>query len=275
MKMLICSIGSQRTLSTLRFATEVARALGAETTYLGVVSRGRRVAKLQRVMERFTERLGGERLPCEVRVDVGRAEEVVMAEMEAASYDLVALGTLSGKRSRKRFLNPVGMCIIERASSSVLIVKGSRPGLSKVLICSSGSELSHFPVQAGAALACAAGARATVLHVVDALPAMYTGLDQMEETLAELLQSDTEMAKELRWATKVVGDVCESPEIKLRRGIVVEEILREVHTGDYDLIVLGSSQGASGIVRALMGDLTREVVSRAKVPVLVVGPPDS
>ena len=273
MKMLICTIGSKRALSTLRFATEVASALAQETTYLGIASSGRRVAKLERIMERFTERLHGEELPCEVRVDVGRAEDVVVAELEARPYDLVALGSLGGKRSRKRLLNSVGTRIIERASSSVLTIKGDRPAVSKVLICSSGTELSHMPVQAGAALACAAGAKATVLHVVDALPAMYTGLEQMEETLAELLQADTERAQQLRWASKVVEDVCKSPEIKLRRGLVLEEILHEANAGDYDLIVLGSSQGASGLVRALMGDLTRAVVDRSDRPVLVVRPP--
>ena len=129
-------------------------------------------------------------------------------------------------------------------------------------------------VCAGASLACGAGATATVLHVVDAMPAMYAGLEQMEETLAELLQSDTQKARELKWAAQVVKAGCEISELKLRRGIVVDEILREGQVGDYDLIVLGSSRAAGGLVRVLMGDLTREIVSRAQRPVLVVRPVD-
>jgi nucleotide-binding universal stress UspA family protein len=53
---------------------------------------------------------------------------------------------------------------------------------------------------------------------------------------------------------------------------VADEILREGQEGNYDLIVLGSSHSANGIVRILMGDLTREILGRAQRPVLVVCP---
>jgi nucleotide-binding universal stress UspA family protein len=134
--------------------------------------------------------------------------------------------------------------------------------------------VGHLSVWAGAAIACGAGAQATVLHVVDALPSMYTGLEQMEETLAELLQSDTGKSRELKWAAQVVKAECDISELKLRRGIVADEILREGRMGDYDLIVLGSSRSAGGLVRALMGDLAREIVTRAERPVLVIRPSD-
>jgi nucleotide-binding universal stress UspA family protein len=111
-----------------------------------------------------------------------------------------------------------------------------------------------------------------VLHVVGPVPTMYAGLEQMEETLAELLQSETEMARELKWAAQVVRAECDISELKLRRGLAADEILLEGREGDYDLIVLGSSLAAGGLVRALMGDLTREIVTRAQRPVLVVRP---
>ena len=89
-----------------------------------------------------------------------------------------------------------------------------------------------------------------------------------------MLQSDTERARELKWAAQVVKAECDISELKLRRGIVADEILREGRMGDYDLIVLGSSLSAGGVVRALMGDLAREIVTRAERPVLVVRPSD-
>jgi len=111
-----------------------------------------------------------------------------------------------------------------------------------------------------------------VLHVVDAMPSMYAGLEKMEETLAELLQSATERSKELTWAAQVIKSECEISELKLRRGIVADEILRESLEGDHDLIVVGSPMAAGGLVRALLGNVTREIVSRAQCPVLVVRP---
>jgi nucleotide-binding universal stress UspA family protein len=207
-------------------------------------------------------------------VQIGNAEEIVLAELDSTIYDLVVLGALGDKRSRKSFLSSVAMHIIEQAKTSVLVVKGGRETLSRILIGASGSEIGHLVVWAGAALACGAEAQATVLHVIDALPAMYTGLEQMEETLVEFLQADTEAAREIKWAAQVVKAECEISEVKLRRGIAADEILREGEVGEHDLIVIGSSRSAGGLVRALMGDLTREIVTRAKRPVLVVRPLD-
>jgi nucleotide-binding universal stress UspA family protein len=271
-KMLICSIGSIRREATLCFAAEVAKALSAESTLLGIVARKQDVEPLDRALSDVAQDLAGQGLPARVRVEKGNAEAIVTAQMESTAYDLVAVGALGGSRSRRPLFESVGMRIVERAHGAVLLIKGERTSISRVLISASATELGRAPVRAGAALACGVGASATVLHVVDAMPAMYTGLEQMEETLVELLQSDSDIARELKWAAEQVKVGCVSSELKLRRGYAADEILREGQVGDHDLIVLGSSRYVGSIVRVLMGDLTREVVERAQRPVLVVPP---
>jgi nucleotide-binding universal stress UspA family protein len=274
MKMLLCSVGSNQAEITLRFGAQVAKALSADVTLLGAVDNKNKIEPLAQILERIAHELAKQEVPVQVLVEAGHAEDIVMREMRQGSYDLVAVGALGGLRSRRSFFDSVGMRIIERAQNSVLVIKGDRVRLSRVLICASGAEYGHLSIWAGAALACGAGAQATVLHVADAMPAMYAGLERMEETLAEFLQSSTETSKELRWAAQVVKAECEVSELKLRRGIVADEILEESQVGDYDVIVLGSSRSAGGLVRALMGDLTRDIVSRAQRSVLVVRPMD-
>jgi nucleotide-binding universal stress UspA family protein len=271
MKMLVCSIGSRTRAATLRFASLVALALRAETTLLGVVGKAK-VERLRQDLDTACHELSGHGLKSEFRVEVGSAEKLVLDELDRSSYNLIAIGALGGLRSRGVPFNSVGMRIVERAQSSVLIVKGNRPTLQRVLICASGTEQGFLPIRAGSALACGAGAEATLLHVVDAMPAMYAGLERMEETLVELLRTDTDVSRSLRWASHVVKEECEISELKLRRGYVLDEILRESEVGDHDLIVLGSSRSATGLVRAFMGDLTREVVQHSERPVLVVRP---
>jgi nucleotide-binding universal stress UspA family protein len=251
----------------------VAKALSAETTLLGVVARKNESERLTQALNEVGQDLARLGLSARARVERGNAEAIVSAEMESTAYDLVAVGALGANRSRRALFESVGMRIVERAHGAVLLVKGERTRLSRVLISASATELGRACVRAGAELAYGAGACATVLHVVDAMPAMYTGLEQMEETLAELLQSDSDVARELKWAAGEVRRGCEKSDLKLRRGYAADEILREGQVGDYDVIVLGSSRYAGGIVRVLMGDLTREVVGRAQRPVLVV-PPD-
>jgi universal stress protein A len=274
MRMLIATIGSEQCKATLHFGAEVARALSAHTILLGMIKEGRPNKELEGVVNAVAQQLADLGLAVEVRFVTGHPEEIVTTELEQNLYDLVAVGALGSRRARNTLLESVGMRIIERAAGSVLVIKGDRPTLTRVLVCSSGTEYSRPAVRTGAAVARGAGAQVTLLHVTDPMPTMYTGLERMEETLDEFLQSDTQQAKELKWAVGVVRAECETVELELRRGIVADEILQEAEVGDYDLVVLGSSRSATGLIRALMGDVTHAVMSRAQRPVLVVRPAD-
>jgi nucleotide-binding universal stress UspA family protein len=99
---------------------------------------------------------------------------------------------------------------------------------------------------------------------------MYTGLEAMEETLAELLQSDTPVAEHLRASARYFSELDIDAEMKLRRGVVPDEILREARLGDYDLIVIGPGEGDAPLRRLLVADVTPKVVERAPCPVLIV-----
>jgi nucleotide-binding universal stress UspA family protein len=272
MKMLMCSIGSKKMEETLRFGAEVAKALAGDVLFLGVVEKAQNVPEVRAAMERIARQLNETGVVSEIRVEVGEAEDVVLSELGKRPYDLLAVGALAGKRSRKALLGSVAMRIIEQVRCSVLVIKGERTKVRRVLICASGRELGQMVIWAGTAVACGAGAHATLLHVVDAMPAMYAGLGQMEESFEELLLSGSETARELKWAAKVVETECRISEFKLSRGTVPEQILAEGKSGDYDLIVLGSSRASGGLVRALMGDVSRDIVHRADRPVLVVAP---
>ena len=57
--------------------------------------------------------------------------------------------------------------------------------------------------------------------------------------------------------------------MRLRHGIVIDRVFEEVRAGDYDLIVTGTSQARGLLGHYIMGDLTRSILNRANVPVLV------
>jgi nucleotide-binding universal stress UspA family protein len=102
---------------------------------------------------------------------------------------------------------------------------------------------------------------------------MYTGLDEVEEHLPELLQTDTPMAQHLRHAVDVVARRNVEAELELRHGAVSDEILQESKTGHYDLIVLGASKASTHFAGWLMGDVTAQVLKASRCPVLVVRTP--
>jgi nucleotide-binding universal stress UspA family protein len=58
-------------------------------------------------------------------------------------------------------------------------------------------------------------------------------------------------------------------EVRVRHGIVVDQVFAEARERNYDLIVTGSSQARGMLRHYIMGDLTRSILNHANCPVLV------
>jgi nucleotide-binding universal stress UspA family protein len=125
-------------------------------------------------------------------------------------------------------------------------------------------------IESGARLAQAAGAQATLLHVVTPVASMYAGLHEIDESLTELLQTDTPVARHLRHGAEILDRHQVSAELRLRYGVVADEIIRESDEGDYDLVLIGAAEDMARFRRLVLGEVTRQVVERSSRSVLVV-----
>jgi nucleotide-binding universal stress UspA family protein len=100
-------------------------------------------------------------------------------------------------------------------------------------------------------------------------PAMYADLVRLEENVNQLLESKSELGTNLRRQKRELERLGVSAEVRLRHGIVIDQVFEEAREGDYDLIVTGTSQARGLLRHYIMGDLTRSILNRANVPVLV------
>jgi nucleotide-binding universal stress UspA family protein len=151
-----------------------------------------------------------------------------------------------------------------------LVAQQARSRLERILICSGGGDIAELVTEAGASLARVVGARATLLHVVTPVASMYTGLGEIEESLSQLLQSDTPIARNLRHGAEILEEHGVPAELKLRYGVVADEIIRESLEGDHDLILMGAKKGLVRFKRLMLGAMTKEVVEKSVRSVLVV-----
>ena len=116
----------------------------------------------------------------------------------------------------------------------------------------------------------ATNSASTLFHVAANVPSMYTGLKTIEETLKELLQTDTPVARHLRKGAEILSENDIQAELKLRHGSAVYEIVREIDRQNYDLVVVGAS-GANTIIKEwIYGNITQEIVDAVGIPILVV-----
>jgi nucleotide-binding universal stress UspA family protein len=159
--------------------------------------------------------------------------------------------------------------VIKTIQPPVLVAMGERKQLKRFLVCTGGKEFIEQAVQFTGQIASALGASVTLLHVMAEPPAIYVDLVQLEENVDQLLESKSELGINLLRQKKELEHLAVPAEVRLRHGIVIDEVFEEVRTGDYDVIVTGTSQARGLLGHYIMGDLTRSILNRADCPVLV------
>jgi nucleotide-binding universal stress UspA family protein len=152
----------------------------------------------------------------------------------------------------------------------MLVVKNPRVDIRRMLLCTGGLQLAEPLIEVGAKFAVALDADVTLFHVAANVPSMYTGLRTIEETLTELLKTDTPVSRHLRRGAAILAEHNVDAEIKLRHGSAVYEIVREIDLEDYDMVVVGASGADTMFKEWFYGNLTQEIVDAVGIPVLVV-----
>ena len=206
--------------------------------------------------------------PVTRKVRRGDPAKRIVKEAQRGNYDLVIV-TVSrigehpqGAAIHRRLLKELPCCL--------LVVKNPRAEIHRMLICTGGLQLAEPIIDVGARFAVAFGAEVTLFHVAANVPTMYTGLRTVEETLSELLQTDTPVSRHLHRGAEILADYHVDAEIKLRHGEPVYEIVREIDLENYDMVVIGSTGANTRLKKLLYGNLTEEIVDAVGVPTLVV-----
>ena len=270
MKIMVCSDGSERAREALLSAAIIAAATRAEATILGITEieqdQGGLLEALREEVQGFQEK--------GVKVDIvtkfGDPVEEIIQRTHAFTYDLVVIGA-ERQRAQEFFLPSAKACsIIETIAPPVLVVPKSRPDLKRILICSGGGPYIDNAVRFTSEIAKDLSASITLLTVVSEPPAMHATLFRRQEDMDTLLNSNSELARNLRNEKDTIERAGVPVSVQIRHGIVVDQILEEVERGDCDLIVVGSWPVRDLWRNYVIGNVTREIVKRADRPVLVI-----
>jgi nucleotide-binding universal stress UspA family protein len=204
----------------------------------------------------------------EIKVRRGNPNKKTLSEAQEGLYDFLIVPTWQLHRHLHAL--PIAASKSQEIPCCVIVVRNPRVTTKRILICSGGVDISNSVIDTGAKMARVLGAEVTLLHVVGFVPSMYTGLFTIEETVDDLMQTDTPIAQHLRKAAKILSKQNVDAEIKIRRGSTTAEIVREVDIEDYDLVVIGASGGAGWMRGWFMGNLTKDVINSVALPVMIV-----
>lgn len=189
----------------------------------------------------------------------GRATDEILKVAMSGEFDLLLLAE---PRKISARMDTTFRELIRRSPLPMLVVKGERPSIRRILFCTAGGEPGKRDIIFGGRLARRTGA-ATMLLYVDTTNAPATpGAGPNRSARPWIANHLEEGALTLRNQGIHV-------DIKERSGVVIEEILKEAEEGEHDLIVIG--RHLEGMASRLGGtDLTTEILQRAACSVMIV-----
>ena len=269
MKILICSDGTQSAEPAIRLGGLLAGPLKAETTLLGIAETEQDEHPLRDALQTQAQSLHGHGISPEIVVHSGEPVHQIIDQTSKSNYDLVVIGARWTGAMGEYWRSKKTYEVIKTVQPPVLVAIGEREQLKRFLVCTGGKEFIEQAVQFTGRLAAAVNASVTLLHVMAEPPAMYADLVRMEENVDQLLESKSELGTNLRRQKRELERLGVSADVRLRHGIVINQVFEEAREGDYDLIVTGTSQARGLLRHYIMGDLTRSILNRASVPVLV------
>jgi nucleotide-binding universal stress UspA family protein len=189
---------------------------------------------------------------CWRRVAIGDPAEEILEAADRRHYDLIVLGSQGKSAFRGFLLGAVHANILHHAKQPVLIVRSFRP-IRRVLVAYRGSRCDQGALRFVAGLLAWKKPEITVLHVQE------TSRGESESSAQTcLLQGD-----------RTLRDLDHLPVTRMARGDFVDEILKEVATERYDLIVLGAYGHKRPKYLRIISDEALNLVRLTSRPVLV------
>jgi nucleotide-binding universal stress UspA family protein len=270
MKILVCSDGSERARRALTSAAIIANATKAETTIFGITEIESDETKLLELLRRESKVFQEPEGKLEIVARFGDPVAEIIRQTQESVYDLVVIG--AERRGAQGFFLPStkAYSITETIAPPVLVVPVSRPAIKRILICSGGGTYIENAVRLTSKIATDLAAEITLLTVIPQPPAMHGTIFRRQEDVAALLNSNSALARNLRAEKGIIEGAGVPATVRIRHGIVIDQIMAEVEQQNCDLVVSGSWPVRDAWRNYAIGNVTREIVNRTDRPVLVV-----
>jgi nucleotide-binding universal stress UspA family protein len=233
-------------------------------------------------MRRFAADEAGPGARISFEVAEGRAATEILDRARSRDSDLIVMGTHGRSGFERLLLGSVTEKVLRMATCPVLSVPRrvadavpAPPVLFQRILCAVDfSDCATNALSYATSLASAAGARLTVVHVIEIPPEVspteHETLLSWPKSLNEYVAQAEEERR--RMLTELVPDSGRSTcavETVLAKGKADREILRVAAEQSSDLIVIGiHGRGAADLV--FMGSTTQHVVRQAACPVLTL-----
>jgi nucleotide-binding universal stress UspA family protein len=272
MRVLISTIGLQQTDIGIRQLIRLAESVPIEPTVLMIIKYPEERNEADAALAQVAALLDPVFEKVQYKVRIGQSWEEIVKEGEAGHYDLLIMGQRASRPLLARLRGHVTQKVVTHTSLPVLIAQREAIPLKRILICDSGVQsptlLQLFYTRLPGILTQAADI--TVLHVMSQILAA-PGIEErdLQASAEELIQAHTPEGVFLTQDLTYLEKLGLNTGVKVRHGLVIDEISDEARNGNYNLVVIGAHRG-NQVPRFLLDDLSRELVLDIERPILIV-----
>jgi len=268
-RLVLVTNGYQETRPCLEYGTWLAIKLKIPVVVLAVREPDYQDHPVSAIVDDLIPDLQAAGIPFQLEVQDGNAEDLV-ARFEQQPGTIVVLGPLGRTPLRRFFLGRSIRHFMEDQLAPILYVSQSRLPIRKILVCMGGLGYAMDVFHEALAIASPLQASLSFLHVVEPVTLDYPLAQEVEAHWKDLVNTDTPQGRILRQALSETSDLGIAPEVKLRHGHIVPEILKEIETGDYDLVCMGSIFSSHSLRHLSLPNVTAEIAETVHSPILVV-----
>jgi nucleotide-binding universal stress UspA family protein len=268
--LLLCTNGCGTTRPSLAYGAWLARLLQSQVTLLGIVEESSQQASVQLLTQQAAKSLDENNTQYELVIDRGFAPDVIARYTARDEHSLVVVGPFGRPAWRRFMMGRSFRRLMARIQRPILYVPREHLQLQKVLVCMGGLGYADSVIHLSVQLASLTGAGVTLLHVVEPITLDYPTSHEIIEHMENIQDTDTPQGRNLRAAMQLIHDAGLTARLKIRRGSVVNEIMGEIVSGDYDLVGMGSAYSASSLRHLYMPNVTAEVGESVPCPILTV-----
>jgi nucleotide-binding universal stress UspA family protein len=275
MKILFCTDGSRQSENAVRFGARIAAACRAESSVLGIVEKNGREDALHQALLRAQAILKEHRLDVELIAGSGTPAPEIIKYTEENRYDMVVIGAPCRSPFwnllAPRWIAPMNAyTVIECAEPPVMVVFCDHPRLRRILLCTNGRDYGDKAIEFAGKIARSIGAVVNLFYVMPEPPAMYADIIRLEQDSHRLIESNSKPGRVLRRQKDLLEDMGVFGEIRLRHGYMTPQLQKELRQTRYDLVISGSRQTGDKTRKYVVGEVTREMINRAEIPILII-----
>jgi nucleotide-binding universal stress UspA family protein len=234
------------------------------------------IEELETALDGVKARLERPGVTVEEEVLRGRAATRIVEAANAFRADVVVVGSRGLGAWKRLLLGSVSAEIVDHARCPVLVAR--RPAVGRVVFGDDGSEGSRAAAHLLARFPALAGDGVKVVAVAEILNATALGFSPavsgafMTEMIESTAEAEERLAEVTRVTAAILGNAGIETETEIRSGDPAHELVTVARTSEADLVVVGTT-GLTGVARAVLGSVARNVLINARCSVLVVHPP--